>query len=91
MYFKKKEKIWEYFLFWFGFQTEKEEQSQKRQSDKGQNLIKKLKKKVTVKNEEGSQTGKYMNQEEENIEIEQKINIEENKVSKSKVKEIKHV
>ena len=32
-----------------------------------------------------------MNQEEENIEIEQKINIEENKVSKSEVKEIEPV
>ena len=66
----------EYFIFWSGFQIEKEEQSQKRQLDKGQNLIKKLKNKVTVKNEEGSELGKSLNREDENIEIEQQINIE---------------
>jgi len=54
-------------------------------------LIKKLKKKVTVKNEEGSEPGKSLNQEDEKFEIEQQINIEENKVSKSDVKEIKPV
>ena len=54
-------------------------------------MIKKLKKKLTVKNEEGSEPGKSLNQEDENIEIEQQINIEENKVSKSKVKEIEPV
>ena len=79
----KIEKTWEYFLFWSGFQTEKEEQSWKRKLDKGQNFIKKLKNKITVKNEEGSELGKYLNQEDEKIEIEQQINIEENKVSKS--------
>ena len=66
----KREKTWEYFLFWSGFQTEKEEHYQKRQLDKGQNLIKKLKNKVIVKDEEGSEPGKYSNQEDENIEIE---------------------
>ena len=70
-------------MFWYGFQTEKQEQSQKRQLDKGQNLIKKLKNKVTVKDEEGGEPGKSSNQEDENIEIEQQINVEENKVSKS--------
>ena len=54
-------------------------------------MVKKLKKRVTVKNEEHSEPGKSMNQEDENIEIEQQINIEENKVSKSKVKEIEPV
>ena len=66
---QKREKTWEYFLFWSSFQTEKEEQSQKRQLDKGQNLIKKIKKKVIVKYEEGGELGKYSNQEDENIEI----------------------
>ena len=80
---QKREKTWEYFLFWSGFQTEKEEQSQKRQLDKGQSLIKKLKKKVTVKDEEDGEPGKSSNREDENIEIEQQINVEENKVSKS--------
>ena len=28
---RKREKTWDYFLFWSGFQTEKEEQSQKRE------------------------------------------------------------
>ena len=83
---RKQEKTWDYFLFWFGFQTEKEEQSQKRQLDKGQNLIKKLKKKVLVKNQEGGEPEKYFNQEDENIEIEQQINIDENEFSKSEVK-----
>ena len=57
----KREKTWEYFLFWSGFQTEKEEQSHKRQLDKGQSLIKKLKRKVTVKYEEADEPGKYLN------------------------------
>ena len=44
-----------------------------------------------VKNEEHSEPGKYMNLEEENIEIEQQINSEENKVSESEVKEMEPV
>ena len=78
---QKREKTWEYFLFWSGFQTKKEEQSQKRQLDKGQNLIKKLKNKVTVKDEEGDEPEKYLNQENENIEILQDFNIDEKTVS----------
>ena len=54
-------------------------------------MIKKLKKKVTVKDEEAGEPGKYLNQEDENIEIEQQINVEENKVSKSEVKEVEPV
>ena len=54
-------------------------------------MIKKLKKKVTVKNEEGGEPGKSLNQEDENIENEQQINIEENKVSKSEVKEMEPI
>ena len=48
---RKREKTWDYFLFWSGFQTEKEDQAQKRQLNKGQKLVKKLKMKVSVKNE----------------------------------------
>ena len=88
---QKREKAWEYFLFWSGFQIEKEEHSQKRQLDKGQNLIKKLKKKVSVKNDEGVEPVKSLNQENENTEIEQQFNIEENKVSKLEEKEIKPI
>ena len=54
-------------------------------------MIKKLKKKVIVKHEEGGEPGKSLNQEDENIEIEQQINVEENKVSKSEVKEVEPV
>ena len=45
---RKKEKTWDYFLFWSGFQTKKEDQAQKRQLNKGHNLVKKLKKRVIV-------------------------------------------
>ena len=54
-------------------------------------MVKKLKKKVIVKNEEGGEPRKSLKQEDENIESEQQINIEENKVSKSEVKEIEQV
>ena len=66
----KKEKTWDYFLFWFGFQTEKEDQAQKRQLNKGHNLVKKLKKRVTVKIEEDDVPEKYMTQGDENVEVE---------------------
>ena len=66
---QKIEKTWEHFLFWLGFKTEKEDQSQKRQLDKGQILIKKLKKKVIVKDEEADKLGESSNQENENIEL----------------------
>ena len=49
-------------------------------------MVKKIKKRVTIKNEEHSEPGKSMNQEDENIEIEQQINIDENEFSKSEVK-----
>ena len=44
-----------------------------------------------VKNEEDSEPGKSMNQDDENIKIEQQINIEENKVSELEVKEMEPV
>ena len=64
---QKIEKTWEHFLFWSGFKTEKEDQSQKRQVDKGQTLIKKLRNKVIVKDEEADKPGEASNQENENI------------------------
>ena len=90
MYFRKGRKhgIISYFGLVF---KQNEEQSQKRQLNKGQNLVKKLKKRVTVKNEEHSEPRKSMNQEDENTEIEQQINIKENKVSKLEVKEMEPV
>ena len=51
---QKKGKTWDYFLFWSGFQSEKEDQSKKRHVNKAHNLVKKLKKEVIVKVEEDS-------------------------------------
>ena len=65
---QKKEKTWDYFLFWSGFQSEKEDQSKKRQLNKGHNLVKKLKKKVIVEIEEDSVQGKSVTQRDENAE-----------------------
>ena len=50
--FQSRGKTWEYFLFWSGFQKGQEGQSHKRQDDKGQTLIRKLRKKVKVKDED---------------------------------------
>ena len=66
---QKREKTWEHFLFWSGFKTEQEEQSQKRKVDKGQTLIKNIRKKVIVKDEETDKPGEASNQENENIEL----------------------
>ena len=66
---QKRENTWEHFIFWSGFKTDQEEQSQKRQVDKGQTLIKKLRKKVIVKDEETDKPGEASNQEYENIEL----------------------
>ena len=68
---RKKEKTWEYFLFWSGFQTEKEDQTGKRQLKKGHNLVKKLKNKVIVNIEEDNVLEKSMTQGHENVEVEQ--------------------
>ena len=69
MVLQKRENTWEHFLFCSGFKTEQEEQSQKRQVDKGQTLIKKLRKKVIVKDEETDKPREDSNQENENIEL----------------------
>ena len=66
---QKRAKTWEHLLFLSGFKTEKEDQSQKRQVDKGQTLIKKLRKKFIVKDEEADKLGEASNQENENIEF----------------------
>ena len=67
---QKKEKTWDYFLFWSGFQSEKEDQSKKRQVNKAQNLVKKLKKKVIVEVEEYNVQREPMKQRDENVENE---------------------
>ena len=45
---QKKGKNWDYFLFWSGFQSEKEDQSKRRQMNKSHNLVKRLKKEVII-------------------------------------------
>ena len=85
---QKREKTWKHFLFWSGFKTEKEDQSQKRQVDKGHTLIKKLRKKVIVKDEEADKSGEALNQENENFVFGQRISVEESKVLQSEIKEV---
>ena len=84
----KKDKTCDYFLFWSVFQTEKEDQAHKRQLNKGHNLVKKLKKRVTVNIEEDNVPEKSMTQGDENVEVEQQTNIEENEISKVGVKDV---
>ena len=67
---------------------EKEEQSQKRQVDKGQTLIKKLIKKFIVQDEEAGEPVKSSNLEYENIVLGQSINVDESRVSKLEMKEV---
>ena len=88
---RKKEKTWDYFLFWSGFQSEKENQAQKRQLNKGHNLVKKLKKRVTVEIKEDNVPTKSMTQRDENVEDEQQTNIEENEISKAGMKDLEPV
>ena len=85
---QKKEKTWDYFLFWSRFQSEKEDQSKKRQLNKGQNSVKKLKKKVIVEIEEDSVQGKSVTQRDEN---EQQNKVEEDEISKGKMQDLEHV
>ena len=49
-------------------------------------MIKKLKKKVIVKDEEADEPRKASNQENENIKLGQRINVEESRDSKSEMK-----
>ena len=59
---QNKGKTWDYFLLWSGFQSEKEDQSKRRQVNKSQNLVKKLKKKVIVEIEEENVQERSMTQ-----------------------------
>ena len=57
---QKEGRSWDFFIFWFGFQTKDEDQKPKRQADKGKVLMRKLgkkskpKDKLDVKVEEAS-------------------------------------
>ena len=79
---QKKENTSDYFLFWSGFQCEKEDKSKKRQVNKAQNLVKKLKKKVIVKVEEDNVQRESMTQRDENAENEQHNKVDEDVISK---------
>ena len=87
---QKKEKTWDYFLFWSGFQFAKEDQSRKRQLNKGHNLVKKLKKKVIVEIEEDSVQGKSVTQRDENVENKQQNKVEEDEISKGQMQDLEH-
>ena len=49
---QKEGKTWEYLIFWSWFQNSQEGQSTRKQADKGQTLIRKLRQKVKVEDEE---------------------------------------
>ena len=59
--------------------------------NKGHNLVKKLKKRVIVEIEEDNVAGKSMTQGDENVEDEQQTNIEENEISKARMKDLEHI
>ena len=88
---QKKEKTWDYFLFWSGFQSKKEDHAHKRQLNKGHKLVKKLKKKVIVEIEEYSVQGKSMTQRDENVENQQQNNVEKDEISKGRMQDLDHV
>ena len=88
---QKKEKTWDYFLFWSRFQYEKEDQSKKSQLNKGNNLVKKLNKKVIVEIEEDSVQGKSMTQRDENAKNEHQNKVEEDEISKGQMQDLEHV
>ena len=88
---QKKGKTWDYFLFWSGFQSEKEDQSKKRHVNKAHNLVKKLKKEVIVEAEEDSAQERSMTQKVENLESEQHNKADEDEPSKVQRQDLNHV
>ena len=88
---QKKEKTWDYFLFWSRFQSEKEDQSKKRQVNKAQNLVKKLKKKFIVEVEEDNVQREFVTQRDENVENEQHNKVDEDEISKVQMQDLDHV
>ena len=88
---QKKGKNWYYFLFCYGFQSEKEDQSKKRHVNKAQNLLKKLKKEVIVEAEEDSAQERSMTQKVENLESEQHNKADEDEPSKVQRQDLNHV
>ena len=70
---------WEYFIFWSSFQNDQEGQSHRRQVDKGQTLIRKLRKKVKVKDEDRFKLEEVSDHANENFEFKQQLNDNESK------------
>ena len=80
-------KTWEYFLFWSGFQNGQEGQSHRRQADKGQTLIRKLRQKVKVKDEDRIKLEEVSDHANEDFESRQHLNDIESKDLQSDNKE----
>ena len=74
---QKKGKTWDYFMFWSGFQREKEDQLKRRQVNKSQSLVKKLKKEVIVEVEEDTIQENSFTQRVEKLESEQQKKTDE--------------
>ena len=82
---QKKGKTWDYFLFWSGFQSEKEDQSKSRQMNKSHSLVKKLKKEVIIEAvEETTQMESSAQKLEEPVGGQQKKIDEDNQLKISK-------
>ena len=88
---QKQENTWEHFIFWSRFKTDQEEQSHRKKIDKGKTLIKKLRKKVIVKDEENFRLEEASNQENKNSKFKQRVNENESKTLQSEIKEVEPV
>ena len=71
---QKEGKTWEYFIFWSGFQNSQEGQSTRKQADKGQTLIKKLRQKIKVENEDCVKLEEVAKPAKEDCESKQHLN-----------------
>ena len=88
---QKEGKTWEYFIFWLGFQNSQEGQSNRKQADKGQTLIRKLRQKTKVKNEDTIQLKEVTKPAKEDCESKQHLDDSESKYLQSVNKETQHV
>ena len=84
-------KTWEYFIFCSGFQNDQEGQSHRRQADKGQTFIRKLRQKVKVKDEDRIKSKEVSDHANENFEFKQQLNDNESKNLQSDIKEAEFV
>ena len=75
---QKKEKTWEYFLFWSVFQNSQEGQTTRKPADKGQTLVRKLRQKVKVEGEECVKLEEVAEPTKEDCESKQHLDDSEN-------------